>query len=402
MNRLAYFILILIIVSCVGCTPTPENKSLEIIDDVFTPTVSVTGKLLPTIWANVSAQTGGRITKLMVSEGDAVAEGDVLVKLDDRDTVIAIKQAESTLEIANAQLVQLQTGPSAEEIQIVEKQVVAAHSVISQTQAQRTLLDAGGYTTQLAALKAQVAAAQSERFFANQQHEDAMKCYDVQQPDGSNNRICPTLGTIEEQTRMAMHAAEAALLSAETQLNTLYREHQAQIEIADSGIQAAQSQLDIAQAQLTKIKSPVTPQALAVAKARVDQAKVAVEMAHLSHEYTLVRAPFAGVIGYVYGRPGEFTPPGSPLLIIGDMTVLRVETTDLDEIDVAQIELGQNAIITFEALPDIIFNSSVDHIALMAQPGGGGVNYTVYLSLDKIHPQLRWGMTAFIDIETSQ
>jgi hypothetical protein len=32
--------------------------------------------------------------------------------------------------------------------------------------------------------------------------------------------------------------------------------------------------------------------------------------------------------------------------------------------------------------------------------GGSGVNYKVTVSLDEVPEQLRWGMTAFVDIET--
>jgi hypothetical protein len=35
----------------------------------------------------------------------------------------------------------------------------------------------------------------------------------------------------------------------------------------------------------------------------------------------------------------------------------------------------------------------------MAASGTGGVHYTVIIELDEMHPALRWGMTAFVDIE---
>jgi hypothetical protein len=38
----------------------------------------------------------------------------------------------------------------------------------------------------------------------------------------------------------------------------------------------------------------------------------------------------------------------------------------------------------------------------MAAPGSGGVNYTVVIKLDKVAPTVRWGMTAFVDIEVEE
>jgi membrane fusion protein (multidrug efflux system) len=316
--------------------------------------------------------------------------------------VLALAQAETAKAIAEAQLTQLQTGPRTAEIEVAEAQLASARVAISQTLAQREQLDAGSFSAQLDASKARVAAAEAERFVANQQHEDAMKCYDIQQPDGTDKRVCPTLGTIEEQTRMAMLAADAGLLAAQTQLRVLYSEHNAQIDVAKAAIQAAEAQAVIAETQLSLLKAAVSSEAIAVASAVVDQAQVAVEMAHLALDRTVVRAPLSGVVGYIDTREGEVVNPGIPLLIVGDVTSLRVETTDLDEIDVGQIELGQEAVITFEALPDETFTGTVNHIAPMANPGGGGVNYTVYLALNSLHPQLRWGMTAFIDIVTPE
>jgi hypothetical protein len=35
----------------------------------------------------------------------------------------------------------------------------------------------------------------------------------------------------------------------------------------------------------------------------------------------------------------------------------------------------------------------------MSEPGAGGVHYTVVIVLDETDPAIRWGMTAFVDIE---
>jgi multidrug resistance efflux pump len=397
-----FFISILatVLIFSSGCTATPETVLISTNDDEYRPVVSVTGKLLPEVRAHISTQMVGMIVDLLVYEGDSVSAGDLLVKLDDRDAAIALQQAEAALSLAEAQFAQILSGPRIEEVTVAEARISAAQTVISQTIAQRDLLSAGGYSVDRAAIQAQIEALKADRFIANQQHDDSMKCYDVQQPDGSTERYCPTLGTIEEQTRMALQAADAALKSAETQLDMHYSQHQAQLRIADAGVLVAQEQADVARTQLQLIQADVPQEAVSVAEAVVNQAEVAVNLAKLALERTEVRAPFSGVIGKVNIREGEYTLPGQPMLVIGDLGTLRVETTDLDEIDVAQITLNQKAIITFEALPNETFDSTVNFVSTMASSDSGGVNYTVYLSLDHMHPKLRWGMTAFVDIET--
>jgi hypothetical protein len=57
--------------------------------------------------------------------------------------------------------------------------------------------------------------------------------------------------------------------------------------------------------------------------------------------------------------------------------------------------------VTFDALPDVEVAGWVVRIAPKAAEGAG-VNYTVSLELESIPPQLRWGMTAFVDIQIDE
>jgi len=91
--------------------------------------------------------------------------------------------------------------------------------------------------------------------------------------------------------------------------------------------------------------------------------------------------------------------PGQALVTLGALTTLWVETTDLDEIDVARVTVGQPAAVAFDALPGRIFSGRVSRIAPMATLGTGGVNYTAVIEIDDLGPEIRWGMTAFVDIE---
>jgi multidrug resistance efflux pump len=84
--------------------------------------------------------------------------------------------------------------------------------------------------------------------------------------------------------------------------------------------------------------------------------------------------------------------------LLADLDHLQVETTDLGEIDVAQIAVGDVAIITFDALPDVVIEGTITRIAPKAAEGSG-VNYAVVLEMSEVPDALRWGMTAFVDIE---
>ncbi len=374
-------------------TPTPQAM------DEFTPMVSVTGRVAPAQWATVGAQTGGMVEAMVVEVGDAAAEEDVLVRLDDADAALALKQAQATLASAEAQAARLRAGPREEEVAVAEAQLEASRAQISQAAAQRDRLTSGALEAEIKAAEAQVASAEVERLVARQEHDKTMECHTITKPDGATEEICPQLGTMEERARFALHAAEEALQASHTQLEATQSGAGDQERAANASVWAAVAQRDAAEAQIDLLKAGASEEEIAVAEAAVQEAKVAVEAAQVRLERMRIRAPFAGVVGDVHTRMGEFISPGQPLITLGDLETLRIETTDLDEIDVGQIAVGQEATVTFDAFPDRTFIGTITRISPMAASDGGGVNYTAIIELEAWASDIRWGMTAFVDIE---
>jgi multidrug resistance efflux pump len=225
-----------------------------------------------------------------------------------------------------------------------------------------------------------------------------MRCHTITRADGSTEEVCPALGTLEERARFALAAADQQLAAAEAQRDALKAEHWAQMQVAEAAIEVASKQVSVAEAQVQQLLEEAREEDIALAKIGVDQAKASLIAARTHVADTELRAPINGTIGAVDTRAGEYASPGLPLVRIGDLTTLRVETTDLDEIDVGRVRVDQTAVVAFDAIPDRTFDATVVAIAPMASGEGGGVNYTVALQMSELDPKLRWGMTAFIDI----
>ncbi len=393
-------VLALLLSACEMTATTPE--ATPVLVENYETLISVTGKVTPAIWATVGAQSGGMVVEVLVEEGAQVAAGDVLVRLDNTDAQLALRQAEAALAAAAAQVARVRVGARPEEIAVAEAQALAAQTLISETLAQRDQLFTGAGEAEIAAAEAAVAAAQAEQLAARLQHDETMKCYDVTLPDGSTQKTCPLLGTMEEQARQALYAANEALAAAEAQLQVAKSGTWAQRRAADAGVIAVTAQYEVAVAQLELLKAGVLPQDIAIAEAAVAQAQVTVEAAQVALVRTTITAPFTGTVTRIDVRRGEFVVPGQPLITLGDLSTLRIETTDLDEIDVARLTEGQVATLTFDALSDLTLTGQITHIAPMAEPGTGGVNYTVIIDPSELPPQIRWGMTAFVDIDVNQ
>jgi hypothetical protein len=85
--------------------------------------------------------------------------------------------------------------------------------------------------------------------------------------------------------------------------------------------------------------------------------------------------------------------------VLATVNQLEVHTIDLTELDVARVEEGQAAAVTADALPGTRFQGSVAHVGLRSVDYRGDVTYPVTVELEEVTPELRWGMTALVEIE---
>ncbi|MGI5837489.1 MAG: efflux RND transporter periplasmic adaptor subunit [Chloroflexota bacterium] len=110
-------------------------------------------------------------------------------------------------------------------------------------------------------------------------------------------------------------------------------------------------------------------------------------------------APFDGVVGLVPVREWETVVPGTAVVMLGDLSHLRIEIEDLSEADVGRLQEGQSVDVTFEAFPGRKVSGRVERISPMNNTKSGGVNYDVVVEFTSADlPDLRWGMTAHVDI----
>jgi multidrug resistance efflux pump len=392
---IAGLVVVLVLAGCgsgTEATPTVDWSA------DYVPVVSVTGEVVPAVWAEVSAQAGGTVMEVPVAPGKKVAAGDLLVRLDPADALLAVQQAEAALEVAQAELALLQAGPRAEEIAAAQADIDAAEAALAQAIARRDQLDAGQVNVEIAEAEAAVTTATADELVARETHDKTMECIEWR-----DKTICPGLGPYEERARYSLQAATEALEAVQAQLSALRAGAAERIAAADAAVEAATAQRDAAQAQLDLLQAGATDEEIAAQWAAVAQAQAALDEAQVALERTEVRAPLSGTVGLMETRVGELVAPGQPLVTLGDLDTLRVETTDLDEIDVARVDVGQQVDVTFDALPERVFAGEVTRISPMAASGSGGVNYTVVIELlDEVDPALRWGMTAFVDIEVGQ
>jgi HlyD family secretion protein len=143
----------------------------------------------------------------------------------------------------------------------------------------------------------------------------------------------------------------------------------------------------------------VRPEEIAVSEVLVQQAEAALETAKAALVHTEIRAPFVGTVTQINVEVGETAGPGDVIVVLATLDQLQVRTTDLIELAVARVTEGQPAVVKVDALPDLSLSGRVASIDLQAIDHHGDVTYPITVELDEADPQLRWGMTAMVEIE---
>ena len=164
------------------------------------------------------------------------------------------------------------------------------------------------------------------------------------------------------------------------------------VESAEASLADAESEYDVLKRNFAK----KIDQDAAIAK--IEAAASALELARENLRLTNLVAPFSGTVIEVYGNSFEDINAGQPVVLLADMQSQVIKTTDLNEIDVSKISIGNKVEISYDAFPDIRVEGKVTDINLKSEVGSG-VNYTATIKPQDIVSNLRWGMSAFVVIE---
>ena len=132
---------------------------------------------------------------------------------------------------------------------------------------------------------------------------------------------------------------------------------------------------------------------LALAQAQLDTAKAQAAAAQSALDNYDLKAPFAGTVANVNISSSQEVNPQTWAVALIDTSQWYVDTSDLTEMDVLKVSLGQSVIVTADALPGFTMDGVVDSISTAPLFQSGDVLYTVHILLKDPAPGLLWGMT---------
>jgi len=256
---------------------------------------------------------GSRVSQILVQEGDWVEAGEAIAILDNFESLqAAVAQAERRVEVAQANLAQVQAGAKTGEL---EAQNATIARLKADLQGQLEVQD-----RMLTRLQAELEYGQAE--FARYQSLFQEGAITASQLDSK---------------RLAMITAQEQWDEAQKQ--------RSRIEVTfHERINAARATLD----QMAEVR----PTDIRAAEAEVQRAIADVTKAKADLNLATIRAPLAGQILQIHARPGE---------VVGDRGIAALGQTrqmnvvaEVYELDVGRVRVGQTATIASDAFSETL------------------------------------------------
>ncbi len=217
-------------------------------------TVSASGELVAPTDVTLDFATSGRLVEVVVRPGEEVAVGDMLARLDDADALDQQASAEAGLAAAKAaldsvlnRLTPAQRSLGSAQIAAAAEQVESAEAALARAQAVATA-NAALYDEQVAAARQQLGIQQASR-----EEQVAAARANVAAAEAALDRLLEGQSSAQRAVgRAQIDQAEGAVDAAETALSQARHVADANADAYDSQVEAAQSSLTAAQNRLAE------------------------------------------------------------------------------------------------------------------------------------------------------
>jgi HlyD family secretion protein len=330
------------IAGIVGYSVTAANKGVVTVQtakvakqDTLVSIVTASGEIKPTTYTNMQAQGFGRITAILVKEGDHIKKGDKLLLQENI-------QANADVAAQSAAMSSAESG-----IQAAEASYKSAQADLVQQ-------------------KANLEKAKLDYDRGTGLYKDGL----IPKQDF-------------DQRKSVFDAAAAAVDSANARVSQLKAQ-----------MSQSRSSLDQNKAVLTRTRDILNK--------------------------TTYTSPIDGIVSYLPVRLGEYVVPGiqnsngSFLMTLSDMSVVTAEVK-VDETDIVNVRLGQDADVTIDAVPGKTFHGKVTEIGSQAVLRSSGLattqtttstqeakDFKVVVTLDSPPENLRPGLSSTAKIRTAE
>ncbi|TVQ10269.1 MAG: efflux RND transporter periplasmic adaptor subunit [Leptolyngbya sp. DLM2.Bin27] len=276
----------------------------------LTVRVTASGTVRPVQTVNLSPENAGILAEVFVEQGDRVEAGQLIARMNSRDTAAQVQQNQAAVAEAEAALADLRRGSRPDEISQAEAAVAANRAQVRDAQARLELA-----TSDLA-----------------------------------------------RRQQLFDRGAVAA-----TDLDTAAREQRS----AQAALEQAQARVTESERRVDDLRSGPRQEAIAQSEARLAQARAQLDGAQIRQDESLIRAPFSGIVTQKFATEGAFVTPTTSASELSSATSTAIVAlaedlevlAEVPEADIALIEPGQTVEVVADAFPDQTFAGRVKLVA---------------------------------------
>ena len=331
-----------------GPPPLAVDVSKARAQDIATY-LALDGQIAPQQQSTVSTPESGTVAQVLVNEGDRVAKGQLLAKLD-----------------ASQLVAQLAANQAAAQQSMARLQGSAVQAPISSQQ----------YSSAVSSSQQSLQSAQNRVATAQAALKNAELVYN------SNSQLV-SQGYVAQTT---MAQARATYVSAQQELNN-----------AKQALPAAQAALTTARTNTGQTR--VDQATIQQNRAALAQARANVQLLQTQIAQSSIFAPFDGVVTQRLLDPGAFAGPNAGIVQVSQISTVYVNANVPDE-SLAYVRTGTPVTFTSASLPGRTFSGSV--FTINATPTNGTLSYRARLRQPNPDNTLRGGMLVTLTIQKAR
>jgi HlyD family secretion protein len=358
---------------------TTEVSYGEVTRGSLTETIDVVGTLEAVPSAALSWESGGIVSSFDVKVGDKVSKGDVLMTLTEDSLASTILEAQSSLLDAQTTLDNLQSANT--DLYTAAQTLADAEYELKQYKSDRDYYNTKGASDE------SVEAARSAYYEAKQVVWEKQAAYDALADLETDD---PEKQAAYEERKAAIEAQNKALSNLNYILGVYY----------DYGVETNFIEYDAALAAVEEAR--VAYNRYLDQSDEIAAAEAAVQALENTINTGKIIAPFDGTITSINAAAGELVSSGTEAIGLNNLDNLEVEVS-ISEVDVNKVEVGQAAVITFDAISNKEYSGYVESISSAGvEDSNSVVQFSVIVKVEDPDDQVKPGFTSVVSIVTSQ
>lgn len=382
-------------------------------------TVTTSGYVDSSEQNDYSLSASGKVL-CALSKGDTFSKGNVLIEIDSSRQELLIAQAEENLNTAQNSIdiakINYQQALDANHVSI---QIAQSNAVQSEQATQNALTSLENANSAAdASLNSARLSAENSNSAANASINSAKVALDIAQDNYDKVKADP-LSTTEEidyahnslktaqaaygqavtlaqnSTNSAKAAYELAKANAQSQAESAEAAYQQVLNSQSASYWSSLSSIETAQVQIKLTKKNIEQ-----AEAQLNLSEINLELAKLDMGSSIIHAPYNGIVLSSVYKEGQYASPGiNAISIISSDFIIKA---NVNEIDVVNLQVGQDVDIRLDAYYENEFSGKIIKISPISSNIGGVVSFELTVKPETGNgPELLYGLSASLTITTS-